>query len=1125
MNFNKVILMVLLFGVSSFIFSNTKYSENSFLFCLKKEYPVLKIQRDSDGKFTSVENNFEIQTYIHNNNLVDLQQWMTHANESDYDGEIYLNRIYKVSVGANRDSELSSIMHNISNLTSVLYSEPENIHKILYTPNDSNLESQCSLSAVNAFEAWDFWDIDNGSFPGDENQSYVLLASVDTGVDYTHPDLQNNSWINQDEIPPILFEIGFDDNDDGFLEAQEIVTFLEANSMDYNDDDQYNLRDIVHENSPFMDGIDSDMNSYTDDILGWDCSGYYGNSGGQDADPYPKEDVANTSTWAHGTHVAGILAATTNNAMGMAATSYNAKYLSVKVSKDNQSSDNPGINHGYQGILYAAKAGHDDINGNEAWDEGESFAIINNSWGGGGFSDSENTTINIAHNTYGAILVGAAGNGDDSGDEYSAHYPSSYENCISVCALACSGNWGNWATYHSSIDLAAPGENVFSTVIGSGFDSWDGSSMASPNAASAIGLLSYYYPEFNNDELRTRIEDTADEVIYDLNPEFIDCNGNSGEHCLGSGMVDVYKAIGLVFSPSISFSSYSLNIIDGDGDNVLNPGESTELFVSITNEEGWTDAQSVSVTLSCANPLVNIVNSSASYGNIENGNSVENSSNPFSFYTENNIELEDINFELHVSATGLNEFSYSNILSFEVPISLFQSGFPFDTDFEVYSSPLAVDLDGDGTLELIFGDKNNLVHVVSNTGVEWENEIFPFNAENEIWGSLAYGDVDLDGLNEIIIPSKNKHLYALNLNGLLFDFNADQFLIGTPAIGNLDEDDFLEVVVSGYTSSGDIFIVNHDGTSNIIEINEKALGGVSLADFDGDNIDEIIIATESNDMICMVNHTGEIDTLIFAGDKFKGSSAILNMDGEKLILAGSNDHNFYAVTQQGEIVFSLETQDEINSSPSILQTDNGPLIVFGSDDGYLYAVLPNGSAIVGWPVYLGDNVGTASFSDLDGDGRSEIIVGVGNKLHVLDLDGNYFNSNHFPLQTEFSIKTAPIIVDLDDDNDLEIIVGTSADIVVIDIEEDGGITTGYWNLDRGNDKRTGYYESSLYCGNIYPGDLNCDGNIDILDVIFLVNIILDNIIPSEIEQWSGDINQDMAIDIFDVLLMINIILE
>ena len=327
-------------------------------------------------------------------------------------------------------------------------------------------------------------------------------------------------------------------------------------------------------------------------------------------------------------------------------------------------------------------------------------------------------------------------------------------------------------------------------------------------------------------------------------------------------------------------------------------------------------------------------------------------------------------------------------------------------------------------------------------------------------------------MNEIIIPSKNKHLYALNLNGVLFDFEAEQYLMGTPAIGNLDEDDFLEVVVSGYTSSGDIFIVNHDATSNIIEINEKALGGVSLADFDGDNIDEIVIATESNDMICMVSHTGEIDTLVLANDKFKGSSAILDIDGEKIILAGSNDHNLYAVTQQGETIFSLITQDEINSSPSFLQTDNGPLTVFGSDDGYLYAVLIDGNAAEGWPVYLDDAVGTASFSDLDGDGRSEILVGAGNKLHVLDLDGNYFNSNHFPLQTEFSITSAPVVVDLDGDNDLEIIVGTSADVVVIDVMENGGITAGYWNLDRGNQLRSGYYQSSLYCGNVYPGDLN-----------------------------------------------------
>ena len=1125
--------MGLLLGAPSFIFSNSEYRDDSFLFCLKKNEPILEISRSNDGKISSIQNNNQIQSFFNHYDLVDLHQWMPNANENDYDGDIYLNRIYRVYVGDNRSLELPSIIDEISKLSSVLYSEYENIHKITYTPNDSNLETQCSLSAINAFEAWDFWDMENGNSPGDDNQSYVLLASVDTGVDYSHPDLQSNAWINQGEIPSWAFEIGIDINDDGFVEADEIVSFLESNSMDYNGDNQYNLRDLVYEGdpelnngSPFLDGIDSDGNSYTDDLLGWDASGYYGNTNAADPDPYPKEGVANSGTWAHGTHVAGILAATTDNGMGMASTAYNAKFISVKASKDNQSSDDPGINHGYQGILYAAKAGHNDLNGNGTWDQGESFAIINNSWGGGGFSNSENTTINTAHNTYGAVVVGAAGNGDDSGgDEYAAHYPSSYENCVSVCAMACSGNWGNWATYHPTIDLGAPGESIFSAIIGSGYESWDGSSMASPNAASAFGLLSYYYPDFDNNQLRERIEATADDVVYELSPEFIDCNGSSGEYCLGSGMVDVYKAIGLTFSPSISFNSYSLNMTSGDGDDVLNPGESANLIVSLTNQDGWTDAQDVQVTLSCNSPFVHISNNSCNYGNISSGVSVDNADNVFSFYTDSDIELEDVVFNVEVSAMGADDFNYSNTLSFEIPLSLNQSGFPFETDFEVKSSPLVVDLNGDGELELIFGDKNNLVHVVSSTGVEWENDIFPFDAENEIWGSLAYADLDLDGISEIIIPSKNKHLYAVNINGVLFDFDAGQFLMGTPAIGNLDEDDYLEVVVSGYTSSGDVFIVNHDGSSSSVEINEKALGGVSLADFNNDNIDEIIIATENNDMICMIDYLGQIDTLLTAEDKFKGASGILDVSGQKIILAGSNDSNLYALDSTSEIIFTYNAGDEINSSPSFIQTTDGALIVIGSDDGFLHGVYSDGSTPSGWPVYLGNAVGTSSFSDLDGDGSPEILVGAGNYIHALDLNGDYFNSNHFPLQTEFSITSAPIIVDFDQDNDLEIIVGTSADVVVIDVMNEGGISTGYWNLDRGGEHRKGYYESDLYCGTIFPGDVNCDSNVDIFDIVSIVNIILDITNPSEMELWSADINQDQTIDVNDILIIINDVLD
>ena len=100
-------------------------------------------------------------------------------------------------------------------------------------------------------------------------------------------------------------------------------------------------------------------------------------------------------------------------------------------------------------------------------------------------------------------MIAAAGNGEDSGgQEYGSHYPSSYENCVSVCAMGCSYSWGNWATYHPTVDLAAPGESIYSAIMGSGYESWDGASMACPNAASAIGLLSAYHPDWDNVQLR-----------------------------------------------------------------------------------------------------------------------------------------------------------------------------------------------------------------------------------------------------------------------------------------------------------------------------------------------------------------------------------------------------------------------------------------------------------------------------------------------------------------------------------------------------------------------------------------------------------------------------------------------
>ena len=129
----------------------------------------------------------------------------------------------------------------------------------------------------------------------------------------------------------------------------------------------------------------------------------------------------------------------------------------------------------------------------------------------------------------------------------------------------------------------------------------------------------------------------------------------------------------------------------------------------------------------------------------------------FTFSVNQEIALGDIDFELSITAGGVNDYTYLNTILFQIPVTMDQSGFPFNTNFSVKSSPLAVDFDNDGEIEIIFGDNNGLVHVLSSDGTEWDNGLFPFDAGDEIWGSLAYADIDLDatvegdGANYVVI--------------------------------------------------------------------------------------------------------------------------------------------------------------------------------------------------------------------------------------------------------------------------------------------------------------------------------------------------------------------------------------
>ena len=164
-------------------------------------------------------------------------------------------------------------------------------------PNDKFVAQQFYLDQVNMFSAW---EVETGS-------KHIVIAIVDNGTDYRHPDLWDNIWRNLPEV----------------------------------------------NGTP---GIDDDGNGFVDDFHGWDF-------GDNDNNPTYGTDEARTTV--HGTHTAGIASAVTDNMMGIAGVGWNCSIMPIKTSRDD---DARSIPFGYEGIVYAADNGAHVIN--NSWGRG-----------------------------------------------------------------------------------------------------------------------------------------------------------------------------------------------------------------------------------------------------------------------------------------------------------------------------------------------------------------------------------------------------------------------------------------------------------------------------------------------------------------------------------------------------------------------------------------------------------------------------------------------------------------------------------------------------------------------------------------------------------------------------------
>ncbi|MCX7729373.1 MAG: S8 family serine peptidase, partial [Bacteroidia bacterium] len=332
-----------------------------------------------------------------------------------------------------------------------------------------------------------------------------------------------------------------------------------------------------------IDGIDNDGDGYIDNFQGWDL-------GTSDNDP----------TWqgnAHGVHVSGIAAATTDNNNGMAGVGFKCKFLPVKIA---DASGN--LVASYEGIKYAAEHG---------------CKVINCSWGSTAGGQYGQDIINYATFNYDALVVAACGN--NGADQM--FYPAAYDNVLAVASTDNNDIKSNFSNYGYYVGICAPGSNIYSTWNGNSYLISSGTSMASPCVAGAAALVRSYFPTYNALQTMYRLRQTADN-IYGL-------SGNSlYQNKLGSGRLNLYRALNDPISPYLVYENINVN---DKNDGLFLNGDT--LRISGIFKNYLANATNLTATLTCLSPTIQItpLNNTYFIGNLNTLASTNHSLSPFAF--------------------------------------------------------------------------------------------------------------------------------------------------------------------------------------------------------------------------------------------------------------------------------------------------------------------------------------------------------------------------------------------------------------------------------------------------------------------------------------------------------------
>ena len=345
-----------------------------------------------------------------------------------------------------KDGDISVALSVLKDENAIAYAEPNFIYRALDdglpvgAPNDPDFAKTWGIfnfgqkdpagqvgtagSDVGIMQLWQ---------NGIRGSRKVLVAVIDTGIDWTHPDLIENLYTNPGE-------------------AGELAT----------------------------NGKDDDGNGFIDDTHGWN---------------FAKNTRNSSDDHDHGTHVAGTIGAVGNNGVGVAGVNWEVSLLPVKFLDAQGGGTAQGA---IESINYATKM---------------KVQVMNNSWGGGSFSQTLMDSI-VRSKEAGILFAAAAGN-DGTNNDTSPTYPASYkvDNILAVAATDNTDKLASFSNYgRKTVHVAAPGVKVYSTTKSGKYAAFSGTSMATPHAVGVAALLSSANPQWTFSDIKDRMITTSDPV-------------------------------------------------------------------------------------------------------------------------------------------------------------------------------------------------------------------------------------------------------------------------------------------------------------------------------------------------------------------------------------------------------------------------------------------------------------------------------------------------------------------------------------------------------------------------------------------------------------------------------------